>query len=167
MSDRRGEGRVTQPRPGKLQHVKDIVIATLIVLASTAFVLAGLCLSVMMFRDTRQTLRLWHAGKVAKGRRTCVWTETMPGVQGTTIETPFHTVEFTAEGRTVQLKEGCGRFDLKEGEAVTVYYAPGQPEKATARPPSRVRACARCALYSVMPLVLIVLGIEISYFYWV
>ncbi|MEV5959190.1 DUF3592 domain-containing protein [Streptomyces sp. NPDC051987] len=105
------------------------------------FVVVGVFGLVRTLRRSSEVSRAWRHGRTAEARCLRAYTTTSGGGGDTSVTTTLHHVyEFTtAEGRTVRIDERNGRSTVVEGDFVTVYYLPEQPEKATAQPPARGR----------------------------
>ncbi|MEU5767485.1 DUF3592 domain-containing protein [Streptomyces asoensis] len=112
--------------------------------AVPAVMIAGLlCGAAGLVRRARRTARAWRGGLVAQAR--CLRSYTTVGGGGDTVvgTTLHHVYEFTTrEGRAVRFEEANGPATTLEGDVVTVHYAAGRPEEATARVPARGRLLA-------------------------
>ncbi|MFC8536447.1 DUF3592 domain-containing protein [Streptomyces sp. NPDC057249] len=111
------------------------------VIAAVYFVAAAIAAVVFARALDRQAegprLRAAWAGRTAEGRCAGVRTEEARDAEGAPVVLSYATLEFRTEaGRTVVFEEHRSRIDIAEGDAVTVYYAAGAPESATARVPS-------------------------------
>jgi hypothetical protein len=79
----------------------------------------------------------WASGLTAEARCTSLRTEETQDAEGAPVVHVHPTLEFrTADGRTVSFEERQARLTPAEGDYLTVYYDPRNPEDATARPPS-------------------------------
>ncbi|MFD3583388.1 DUF3592 domain-containing protein [Streptomyces sp. NPDC058683] len=103
------------------------------------FVVGGVYGVIRTVKRSRQISRTWRHGRTAEARCLRSYTTTSGGGGDTSVTTTLHHVyEFrTAEGRTVRFDEGNARPTVLEGDFVTVYYLPENPEKATAQPPAQ------------------------------
>ncbi|MFE7579143.1 DUF3592 domain-containing protein [Streptomyces sp. NPDC057521] len=81
-------------------------------------------------------LRAAWAGRTAEARCTGVRTEEAQDAEGVLITQSHAILEFLTEaGRTISFEERRRQLDVAEGDFVTVYYAEGAPEGATAQAP--------------------------------
>ncbi|MEV6765231.1 DUF3592 domain-containing protein [Streptomyces sp. NPDC051105] len=105
------------------------------------FVVVGVLGMVRTLKRSSQISRAWRHGRTAEARCLRSYTTTSGGSGDTSVTTTLHHVfEFTtAEGRTVRINESDGRSTVVEGDFVTVYYLPENPEGATAQPPAQGR----------------------------
>ncbi|WP_308310665.1 DUF3592 domain-containing protein [Streptomyces sp. GbtcB6] len=103
------------------------------------FVVVGVLGLVRTLRRSSQISRAWRHGRTAEARCLRSYTTTSGGGGDTAVTTTLHHVfEFTtAEGRTVRIDERNGRSTVVEGDFVTVYYLPENPEGATAQAPAQ------------------------------
>ncbi|MFD9391884.1 DUF3592 domain-containing protein [Streptomyces sp. NPDC060000] len=105
--------------------------------------MAGLLLGVSrLVRRSRRIARAWSGGLTAEA--CCLRTYTTADGGDTMVGTTLHHVyEFTTrEGRAVRFEEANGPGTTLEGDIVTVHYAAGHPEEATAKAPARGRLLA-------------------------
>ncbi|MFF1544657.1 DUF3592 domain-containing protein [Streptomyces sp. NPDC058291] len=112
--------------------------------AVPAVMAAGLLLvMVRLLGRSRRIARAWNGGLTAEARCLRSYT-TASGGGDTTISTTLHHVfEFTTrDGRVVRFEEENGPGTILEGDIVTVHYAAGHPEEATAKAPARGRLYA-------------------------
>ncbi|MFG3017145.1 DUF3592 domain-containing protein [Streptomyces sp. NPDC048254] len=101
------------------------------------FVVGGVYGVIRTVKRSRQISRTWRHGRTAEARCLRSYTTTSGGGDTSVTTTLHHVYEFTtAEGRTVRIDESNGRSTVVEGDFVTVYYLPENPEGATARPPA-------------------------------
>ncbi|MEU0965554.1 DUF3592 domain-containing protein [Streptomyces sp. NPDC005917] len=107
------------------------------------FVVLGVFGIVRTLRRSRQISRTWRHGRTAEARCLRTYTTTSGGGE-TSVSTTLHRVlEFTtSEGRSVRIDETAGPSTVVEGDFVTVYYLPENPEAATASPPAHGRLVA-------------------------
>jgi hypothetical protein len=102
------------------------------------FVVVGVLGLVRTLRRSSEISRAWRHGRTAEARCLRSYTTTSGGGETSVTTTLHHVYEFTtAEGRTVRIDETNGRSTVVEGDFVTVYYLPENPEKATAQPPAQ------------------------------
>ncbi|MER7185233.1 DUF3592 domain-containing protein [Streptomyces hyaluromycini] len=103
------------------------------------FVVVGVLGLVRTLRRSSEISRAWRHGRTAEARCLRSYTTTSGGGGDTAVTTTLHHVfEFTtAEGRTVRIDERNGRSTVVEGDFVTVYYLPENPEGGTAQPPAQ------------------------------
>ncbi|MEU6194911.1 DUF3592 domain-containing protein [Streptomyces sp. NPDC047061] len=94
---------------------------------------------VRTLKRSSEISRAWRHGRTAEARCLRSYATTSGGGGDTSVTTTLHHVfEFTtAEGRTVRIDERNGRSTVVEGDFVTVYYLPENPEGATAQPPAQ------------------------------
>ncbi|MGW4908010.1 DUF3592 domain-containing protein [Streptomyces sp. NPDC004270] len=101
------------------------------------FVVVGVLGMVRTLKRSSQISRAWRHGRTAEARCLRSYTTTSGGGDTSVTTTLHHVYEFTtAEGRTVRIDESNGRSTVVEGDFVTVYYLPENPEGATAQPPA-------------------------------
>ncbi|MER5791723.1 DUF3592 domain-containing protein [Streptomyces sp. NPDC001980] len=103
------------------------------------FVVIGVLGLVKTLRRSSEISRTWRHGRTAEARCLRSYTRTSGGGGDTSVTTTLHHVyEFTtAEGRVVRFDEASGRSTVIEGDFVTVYYLPENPEGATSQPPAQ------------------------------
>jgi len=94
----------------------------------------------------RRWLRMrsaWRSGLTAEGRCLRVYA-TAHGGGDTRVRTSLrHVYEFRArDGRVVRFEEEGGPGTILEGDIVTVHYAAGRPDEATAKAPAPGRLFA-------------------------
>lgn len=126
------------------------------------FVVVGVLGVVRTLRRSSQISRAWRHGRTAEARCLRSYTRTSGGGGDTSVTTTLHHVyEFTtAEGRAVRFDEARGRSTVIEGDFVTVYYLPENPEGATANPPAqgKLAAGAGCTVAFFVVFILFALG---------
>ncbi|WP_028803466.1 DUF3592 domain-containing protein [Streptomyces sp. 142MFCol3.1] len=100
-------------------------------------------MAVKVVRRSLELRRAWSSGLTAEARCLRSYTTTSGGGSASVTTTLHHVYEYTTrEGRTVRFDEAGGPSTVVEGDIVTVHYAAGRPEKATAREPHPGRAAA-------------------------
>ena len=106
--------------------------------------IAGLLSGVFgLVRRSRRVARAWGGGLTAEARCLRSYTTNSGGGDTMVSTTLHHVYEFTTlEGRTVRFEEANGPGTTLEGDIVTVHYAAGHPEEATAKAPARGRLFA-------------------------
>lgn len=95
-------------------------------------------------RRSLELRRAWNSGLTAEARCLRSYTTVSGGGNDTSVHTTLHHVyEFTTnKGRAIRFEEAHGPSTVVEGDIVTVHYTAQRPEKATAQPPSPVKAAA-------------------------
>ncbi|MEH0578484.1 MULTISPECIES: DUF3592 domain-containing protein [Streptomyces] len=106
--------------------------------------IAGLLLGVFrLARRARRVARAWSGGLTAEARCLRSYTTTSGGGDTTVSTTLHHVYEFTTrDGRTIRFEEANGPGTTLEGDIVTVHYAAGHPDEATAKAPAPGRLFA-------------------------
>ena len=95
------------------------------------FVVTG----VALVRRTRQRRAAWESGLTARARVVRAWT-TAQTVNNVVRRVQWHEYVYTAQdGRGVTFKESGGPASRAVGDEALVYYAPDEPERATASEP--------------------------------
>lgn len=109
-------------------------------------------------RRSRRVARAWGGGLTAEARCLRSYTTTSGGGETMVSTSLHHVYEFvTREGRTVRFEEAHGPGTVIEGDIVTVHYAAGHPEEATAKAPARGR------LFAESGCLLLFLGVAIAF----
>lgn len=91
--------------------------------------------AVALVRRTRQRRSAWESGLTAQARVVRAWA-TAQVVNNVARRVQWHEYDFTAhDGRAVRFKEAGGPAERGTGDVVRVYYAPQEPERATATEP--------------------------------
>ncbi|MFJ9018434.1 DUF3592 domain-containing protein [Streptomyces sp. NPDC102259] len=121
--------------------------------------IAGLLFGVFgLIRRSRRVVRAWDGGLTAEARCLRSYTTTSGGGDTMVSTTLHHVYEFTTrEGRAVRFEEPNGPGTTIEGDLVTVHYAAGRPEEATAKAPARGR------LFAESGCLLLFLGVAIAF----
>ncbi|MFE7928487.1 DUF3592 domain-containing protein [Streptomyces sp. NPDC057456] len=121
--------------------------------------IAGLLFGVFgLIRRSRRVVRAWDGGLTAQARCLRSYTTTSGGGDTMVSTTLHHVYEFTTrEGRAVRFEEANGPGTTIEGDLVTVHYAAGRPEEATAKAPARGR------LFAESGCLLLFLGVAIAF----
>ncbi|MEV7198155.1 DUF3592 domain-containing protein [Streptomyces sp. NPDC093510] len=103
--------------------------------AVPGIIAAGVILmAAKVIQRSTQVSRAWSSGLTAEARCLRTYTTTSGGDRIST--TLHHVYEFTTrEGRPVRFEEENGPATTVEGDIVTVHYAAGRPEAATAHAP--------------------------------
>ncbi|MEV6615273.1 DUF3592 domain-containing protein [Streptomyces sp. NPDC051051] len=105
-----------------------------------ALVLFGMA---KVIAQARRTHRAW-SGLTAEARCLRTYTTTSGGGGRAVSTTLHHVFEFTAhDGWTIRFKADGAPATILEGDLATVWYAPDDPEGATAEPPARGALVAR------------------------
>ena len=109
-----------------------------------SIMIAGLLLAAFTVVGRAQRVsRAWDSGLTAEARCLRSYTTNSGGGDTMVSTTLHHVYEFTTrEGRTVRFEEANGPGTTIEGDIVTVHYAAGHPEEATAKAPARGRLFA-------------------------
>ncbi|MFD9435259.1 DUF3592 domain-containing protein [Streptomyces sp. NPDC060002] len=111
-----------------------------------------------LVRRSRRVVRAWDGGLTAEARCLRSYTTTSGGGDTMVGTTLHHVYEFTTrEGRAVRFEEANGPGTTIEGDIVTVHYAAGHPEEATAKAPARGR------LFAESGCLLLFLGVAIAF----
>ncbi|MGW0879494.1 DUF3592 domain-containing protein [Streptomyces sp. NPDC002671] len=91
--------------------------------------------AVGLVRRTQQRRAAWESGLTAHARVIRAWTTTRT-VNNVPQRVQWHEYDYTTvDGRAVRFKESGGPRHRAEGDLVPVYYAPHDPDKATAAEP--------------------------------
>ncbi|MER6979025.1 DUF3592 domain-containing protein [Streptomyces carpinensis] len=91
---------------------------------------------------SREVRGAWNSGLTAEARCLRTYGTSRDGHGGAST-TLHHVYEFTTrEGRSVRFAESNGPATIVEGDIVTVHYAAGRPERATAHAPAPGRLAA-------------------------
>ncbi|MEU6678350.1 DUF3592 domain-containing protein [Streptomyces sp. NPDC046925] len=100
-----------------------------------------IAMAVKVVRRSLELRQAWASGLTAEARCLRTYTTTSRNSDsGHTTTTQHHVYEFTPPaGRPVRFEEENGPAATVEGDFVTVHYAAGRPEKATAHAPSPVK----------------------------
>ncbi|MFH9548986.1 DUF3592 domain-containing protein [Streptomyces sp. NBC_00377] len=111
-----------------------------------------------LMRRSRRVARAWGGGRTAQARCLRSYTTTSGGGDTMVSTTLHHVYEFTTrEGRAVRFEEANGPGTTLEGDLVTVHYAAGHPEEATATAPAPGRLLAESGC------LLLFLGVAIAF----
>jgi hypothetical protein len=106
--------------------------------------------AVALVRRTRQRRSAWESGLTAQARVVRAWA-TAQVVDNVARRVQWHEYDFTThDGRAVRFKEAGGPGERGTGDVVRVYYAPHEPDKATATEPEPGRAMAGTAVWLVL-----------------
>ncbi|WP_282791773.1 DUF3592 domain-containing protein [Streptomyces sp. CC224B] len=130
---------------GNPLHVLPLLFSLAIPLALAAAVVVVAVAAVRRSGDLRQA---WRSGLTAPARclRAYTTTSSHGGSHGRVSTTLHHVYEFTThDGDVVRFDERNGPSTTVAGDVVTVYYAAGRPERATARAPRPLRTTAGTA----------------------
>ncbi|GHE61246.1 hypothetical protein GCM10018785_32870 [Streptomyces longispororuber] len=101
--------------------------------------------AVVVVRRSAGLRQAWRSGLSARGRCLRAYTTTSGhgGTNGRVSTTLHHVYEFTThDGDVIRFDEENGPSTTVEGDVVTVYYAAGRPERATAHAPRPFRTTA-------------------------
>ncbi|MEU3740255.1 DUF3592 domain-containing protein [Streptomyces sp. NPDC032198] len=103
-----------------------------------------IAMAVKVIKRYSQLRQAWASGLTAQARCLRTYTTTSRHGEDHHITTTLHHVyEFTPHaGRPVRFEEENGPATIVEGDLVTVYYAAGRPEAATAHEPSPGKSAA-------------------------
>lgn len=126
------------------------------------------CMAKVIAR-ARRTHRAW-SGLTAEARCLRTYTTTSGGGGSAVSTTLHHVFEFTAhDGRPIRFKADGAPATILEGDLATVWYAPDDPEGATAEPPAPGGLVARtgCGLlflgacFAVAVIVMVQIGSQV------
>lgn len=114
-------------------------------------------------RRRRQMTAAWESGVTARARVTRAWAVTRM-VNDVPRRIPHHEYDFTtADGRAVRFEEAGGVVERAVGDEVLVYYAPGDPDRATAAAPDEGSVRYRVLLVLIAAGVVIMTKVMIQY----
>ncbi|MFJ9814436.1 DUF3592 domain-containing protein [Streptomyces sp. NPDC101151] len=103
--------------------------------------------AVALVRRTRQRRSAWESGLTAQARVVRAWATTQM-VNNVARRVQWHEYDYyTQDGRLVRFRESGGPRDRAEGELTLVYYAPHEPDKATASEPQPGKDAAGTAVW--------------------
>ncbi|WP_225831879.1 DUF3592 domain-containing protein [Streptomyces sp. NK08204] len=106
--------------------------------------------AVGLVRRTRQRRAAWESGLTAQARVVRAWATTQM-VNNVARRVQWHEYDYTtADGRAVRFKESGGPRDRGEGDLALVYYAPNEPDRATAAAPQPGKDMASTVVWLVV-----------------